>query len=181
MSPIAEKRVPVTLGGVERVLVFNINTMCQYEEATDKFFLDTVATLYEVVTAAREKAVAANDLNAKGDPNINPLEVIRHVSMKALRALLWAALHEYDKDGEPHWPLTMAQVGRLLQPEDIVPVFTKFIQGQSRNSPTREEMGESVAQLPKAATAPAEAAPAASSNGTAGGERSIELPADAFA
>jgi hypothetical protein len=180
LNPIAERRVPITLGGVERVLVFNLNSFTAYEEATDKFFLDTVATLYDVVTAAREKAIAAKDLNANGDPRINPLEVIRHVSMKALRALLWASLHEYDKSGEPHWPLTISQVGRLLQPEDIVPVFTSFLKGQSLNSPTREEMGESAAQLPKAATAPAEAAPAVQSNGTAGGERSIELPVDAF-
>ena len=147
---------------------FSANSMVAYEEATGKFFLDTVASLYDVMRPLIEAQKAGLPANA------NPLEIVRNVPMKDLRALIWASLHEYVND-EPVWPLTIHQVGRMLQLNDIPRVFTAFLKGQSKNSPTTEEMGES--QTPPVLPNPR----VTSKEADGGGERSIELPADAFA
>jgi len=173
MTQIAETRVPVMLDK-ERYMLFNANTMVAYEEATGKFFLDTVASLYDALqpvfeARARKKAGAEEDDNANV---VIALRVMRRVPIRELRALLWASLHEYNAQGEPFWPLTIAQVGRLLKPGAVLPIFTSFMRGQSANAPTKEEMGESQA-LPETAAA---SAPTADSTG----EPSIDLPVDAF-
>ena len=197
MNPIAEVRVPIIIGGVKRALCFDLNTCCAYEEATGKFFLDTVASLYDAMKpfSARQPvpgaqtgqdAAAEPEVYGSGAPvpqaslgqrnaKASPFDIVRKVPMTDLRALLWAALHEYDRDGEPRWPLTLHQVGRLLGIADVLPIFTAFLRGQAANSPSKEEMGES---LPDAAGGGA--TPATTTSDADGGDPSIELPASAF-
>ena len=200
MQPFMETRVPISLGGVKRTLVFNVNTMCAYEEATGKFFLDTVASLYDAMapaltTAIKQAAASAETgQDAASEPGLDgngasdsqpslgqrnaktsPFDLVRKVPMRDLRALLWAALHEYDQNDEPTWPLTLNQVGRMLGMADILPIFTSFLKGQSVNQPSKEEMGES---LPAAVDGGASPALKLTADG---GDHSIELPASAFA
>jgi hypothetical protein len=183
--PIVEKRVPIELGGVKRSMVFDGNTMCAYEEATGKFFLDTVATLYDVLRSnvkpakptpdGTEEAPAADLKNAViADERKAGAEIMRKLSMTTLRALLWASLHTYDQDGEPRWPLTITQVGRQLTIEHVAPIFLAFINGQVRNSPTPEEMGESRSPQPEAGPSGESDAP------TIGGGLSIASLEDAL-
>lgn len=167
---IAEVTVPITLSdGKTRRMRFNGNCMCAYEEATGKFFLGTVSELFEAVFPEGNKPDTTKLAQ-------NPLEIVRRVSMVDLRALLWSTLHEYNAAGEPHWPLTIMQVGHMLQLKDVVPVFTAFLKGQSANSPTAEELGEFPAEVrsPDGSGSPQ----ATAGNG---GERGIRLPVDAFA
>lgn len=166
LNPIAEVRSTIKLGGRDRTLVFNCNTMVAYEQATGKFFLQTVSDL---VTAAFPSGMEKGIVKS-------PYEILRKVSMADLRALLWAAMHEYDKEDNPIWPLTLNQVGRLLLFQDIIPAFNSFLVGQVGNNPTRKEMGESQAESEK--TIPTGAP---QNTPETGGERGIELPADAFA
>ena len=200
MQPFMETRVPISLGGVKRTLVFNVNTMCAYEEATGKFFLDTVASLYDAMapaltTAIKQAAASAETgQDAASEPGLDgngasdsqpslgqrnaktsPFDIVRKVPMRDLRALLLAALHEYDQNDEPTWPLTLNQVGRMLGMADILPIFTSFLKGQSVNQPSKEEMGES---LPAAVDGGASPALKLTADG---GDHSIELPASAFA
>lgn len=204
MQPLLETRVPVTLGGVKRTLVLNVNTFCAYEEATGKFFLDTVASLYDAMAPALAPALAAavkqaavgaetgqdgadgSGADSSGVPatqaglgqrsaKTSPFDIVRKVPMRDLRALLWAALHEYDQNDEPTWPLTINQVGRLLGMADVLPIFTSFLKGQSLNQPSKDEMGES---LPGVADGGATPAPKAAADG---GDHSIAFPASAFA
>ena len=74
MNPIAETRIPIMLD-VGRMMVFNANTMCAYEEATGKFFLDTVASLYEAMKPALDKK--SQDSSKGGDAvlNVNPMGI----------------------------------------------------------------------------------------------------------
>ena len=167
LDPIAELTIPITLGNNEYRMRFSGNTMCAYEQETGKFFLSTVSDLFD--------AVFPEGVPKDGTSKVKPMEVMKRVSMTDLRALLWASLHEYDERDEPFWPLTVNQVGRLLQMQNIPSIFSMFLAGQQGNSPTREEMGES----PAAARStngmeppPITAAP--------GGERGIALPADAL-
>jgi hypothetical protein len=170
MTPIAEKRIPLTLDK-ERVLIFNCNTMVAYEEATGKFFLDTIASLYDALKPLLDARLAVK-AGKTDQPMVTGMEVVRRVPMTQLRALVWAACHEYKND-EPVWPLTITQVGRYIRLDNLVQVFQLFLLGHSKNSPTEKELGES--QPSSASLAEPAAAPQ-----TNGGERSIELPEDAF-
>jgi len=177
---ILETRISIKLGGEDRVMLFNANTFAAYEEATGKFFLDTAATLFDAMKPFLEarKARALRAAGATEDlavPDTTVFDVLRKVSIKDLRALLWASLHVYDAHGEPSWPLTVHEVGRLLRPADIPPIFTAFLNGQAANSPTAEEVGESKAPPRKLFV---NGAPPREADD--GGERSTELPQGAF-
>src|SRR6266481_5974270 len=95
IDAIAETRVPITLGGRDYVLVFNVNTFVAFEKETGAFFLDTVTDIMRVVFPS----------DLKGQPTRDAFSVLRTISMERLRAVLWAALHEYDENDVPHWPL----------------------------------------------------------------------------
>jgi hypothetical protein len=107
------------------------------------------------------------------------MEILKHVPMTDLTAMIWAGLHEYDANDEPIWPLKLTQVRRLVNVATIPQLFLTFLRGQASNSPTNGELGESQAlsEPVKTDNGPA----TARTNGIGGGERSIELPEDAFA
>jgi len=172
--PIAETRVPVMLDR-ERFLCFDLNGMCAYEDATGKFFLDTVAALHDAVKPIVEAQ--------KDGKVITDIEIARRVPVKDLRALIWAAVHEYDKQGEPVWPLTLAQVGKIIKPKPkaIVALLLAFLSGYNANSPDTEEMGESQAPSATAVNGAAKEPNPQHSVVAAGGGDSIVLPEDAFA
>ena len=166
LNPIAEVRSTLRLGGQDRTLVFNANTMIAFEQATGKFFLHTVSELMNAAyPEGLEKPIARS-----------PYEILSKVSMSDLRALLWAAMHDYDADDNPVWPLKLTQVGRLLTLPDIIPAFSVFLRGQTANSPTNNEMGESQAADEQAI--PTNGQPQTMQEN--GGERGIELPEGAF-
>ena len=165
LDPIAEVRSTIRLGGKDRTLCFNCNTMVAFEQVTKKFFLSTVSDL---LNAAYPKGLEKNIVQS-------PFEILSKVSMEDLRALLWAAMHDYDEDDNPVWPLKINQVGRLLTLSDIVPAFRIFLRGQTANNPTKSEMGESQAEEK---TVNHTDTPLITQE--SGGERGIELPVDAF-
>jgi hypothetical protein len=171
---IAETRIPITLDK-EYVLFFNANTMCAFEEATGKNFLATVAALYE----AYKPLLDAQKAGATVTPAVAAGDVIRHVPIADLTALIWAGLHTYDANDMPTWPLTLGHVRRLINMTTIPKLFLSFLKGQSANSPTEAEMGESPAQSETTA-APTPPSSTASPQAINGGERSIALPEDAF-
>jgi hypothetical protein len=171
LNKITETRIPITLDK-EYVLYFNANTMCAFEEATGKNFLGTVATLYDAYKPLLSGTGATGAVLAS-------LDVIRKVPMSELTALIWAGLHTYDDKDEPTWPLTLSQVRRLVDIQSIPRLFLSFLKGQSANSPTTAEMGESQT-LSEPSDPKTKTPETASAQPVNGGERSIELPVDAF-
>jgi len=172
MANIAEVRVPIMLDK-ERLMYFNGNSMSAYEEATGKFFMDTVASLYELLRPLTERR---QNPDGPANTKINAMDLVRKVPMTDLRALVWAAVHDYDSKDEPHWPLTIKQVGRYITMAKVPEIFTKFLQGQMANTPTKEEMGES----PAPPVSGAGSANLPQSETATGGGSTIELPVDAF-
>lgn len=179
MTPTLETRVPITLQGKKYEMVFDANTMCAYETATGKFFLDTVAVLYDVMKPVFDARMKAKDLESRREagevvteeaPHISYMTILRKISMNDLTALVWAAVHTYKND-EPVWPLTLPQMRKQIKPQDVPWLFTAFLRGQVSNTPSKEEMGESTASPKVQEGAIIED----------GGERGIELPQDAFA
>ena len=101
--------------------------------------------------------------------------------MVDLRAMLWASMHDYDADDEPVWPLTVSQVGRLLNFNNVVPLFVRFLTGVSANSPSKEELGEPRAVAKGAADTAESGGPGSPPiSDTAGGAAGIELPPGAL-
>ena len=169
MSNIAEVHVPIMLDK-ERMMLFDANTWNSYQEATGNFYLDTYASLCEIMST--KKGEEGEVREARG------MEILRKLPMPNLVALIWAAVHEYDAKGEPKWPLTQKQVGRYITLWNLPKILNAFIRGQMLNSPDKEEMGESPAP-PSSSPGSALESPQKSAPDT-GGDRSIELPADAF-
>ena len=172
--PIAEVRVPITLDK-ERTMIFNLNTMAAYEEASGKFYFDTLVHLYEVYTNNTKVPVPIDGKPAE-PPMLNPLTIIRQVSMKDLRDLIWAATHEYDAKDEPRWPLTRSQVGRYLSSTTMPRYLNAVLIGHAANSPTQAELGE-VSAAARTADAPASGDQTPHGNG---GVPSTVLREDAF-
>ena len=170
---IVETVIPITLD-MPRKMRFSANTMVAFETATGKFFLDTLASLYTIYKEAK-KVVDPND--PKGEPKVNAMEILRKISMKDLRALVWASLHEYDNNNQLVWPLTEAQVGRYINLGSLPGILTQYLNGYIGNIPNVKEMGESPAPPERS---PAGAASQKPNEAGTGGERSIELPVDAF-
>lgn len=176
MTPVAEVRLSILLDR-ERALIFNVNTMSAYEQATGNFYWDTMLKLFEF--HERNQAELKPDVNGRrslAQQIRMGLEMLRHISTRDLASLLWAACHEYEGD-VPKWPLTVAQVGRYLKPQDTPRILNLIIQGHSSNNPSRDELGEASGAGPQSAAKPAEAARLAVVNG---GEASIALPAGVF-
>ena len=168
LNPIAEVRIPIKLSdGRERFMLFEANTMCAYEAETGKFFLSTVSDLFD--------AVFPDGVPPDRVSKVNPLEIMKRVSMTDLRALLWASLHEYNARDDPAWPLTLNQVGKLMQLQHVPAIFSAFLAGQQGNSPSKAEMGES-----PAATGSTNGTDSPPTIAAPGGERGIALPADAL-
>jgi hypothetical protein len=176
MTPIAEVRLSIQLDK-ERALIFNVNTMSAYEQASGNFYWDTMLKLFEFYE--KHQADLAPDLpgekRSQAQMTRMGLEMLRHLSTRDLTALLWAATHEYNGD-VPFWPLTQAQVGRYLRPQDTPRILNLIIQGHTSNAPTRSELGE-VSGAGPVTDNPAEVA---RTQAAAGGPASIALPLDAF-
>jgi len=169
----AETTIPIELDG-PRMMVFNANTMGAFEEKSGKFFMDFMGQVFDA-------------LHPKADPTSSEMplklasawDIVRKIPVRDIHLLVWAAIHTYDEDDFPSWPLTPGRVGRLIQFQDIPDILTAIMRGHNKNSPTKAEMGESPARSVPAA--PLSAGDAPSTEAGNGGERSIVLPADAFA
>jgi len=171
--PIAETTVKIELDK-PYTLYFNANCMCAFEEATGKNFLETVAKLYDAYKPMLDAAKRGEEPSTTAAYS----QLIKLVPISDLTALIWAGIHTYDSDDNPHWPLTIGQVRRMITLPMIPKLFLSFLQGQSKNSPTAAEMGESQA-LPDSPARNGTSGAQKPSNGD-GGERSIELPEGAF-
>ena len=106
MANPAIKKVTVDLDR-ERTVIFNLNAMVDFEEATGQSLL-------------------------KGKIEVSEM------SVKSLRALLWACLHQDDKD------LTPQRVGEIISAEnlDVISSALSRAFGASMPEPTGEAKGE---------------------------------------
>jgi hypothetical protein len=124
---MTSKTITINLNGKIEKLHFNLNAFAAFEKVTGRFFLDFLATMQEALQSAK----------STGDD----FSFLRKFSITDVRAFLWATLHTYDRDGEPQWPYTLAQVGRLIDLDNVSGVVNAIMTGQAENSPSREEVG----------------------------------------
>lgn len=174
MTPlIAEERFLVRLGDQDRAMCFDANTFVAFEQTTGKFFMDVVSKLYEMMFPKGHEDAGGRLVPVK----VNGMDIVRRISMEDLRALLWSSFHDYDAQDNPVWPMTINQVGRHLNFQNVIPIFVKFLTGVSANSPSKAELGESSAE---ASAAPPPGPSAVPTGAATGGAAGIALPVGAL-
>lgn len=114
----------------QRNMVFDANAYSAYEEATGKFFLDTLSQLQEM--SGKFLADQSDEQRAR--------IVMRGLSVRDIRALVWAACLHEDPD------LTLDEVGSyLVTIGHIMGAFTAVFRGVNANEPGPEELPETAA------------------------------------
>ena len=164
MNPTNKPQV-ITLGGKQYELFFTLNTFWKFEEITNVHFLEFLAKMQEALTS-----IPIVKLDETGRPLPPKPEdmfgFLRKLSIRDLRAFVYAALHTYDRDGEPVWPLTIGQMGRLVTAETIPNIIALVMRGTQDNSPSSDDLkdvGEggkdNVRPIRAGETAPADGGP----------------------
>jgi len=140
MNP-TNKPLAVVIGGKRYHLYFDLNTYVAFERVTEKHFLDFLAGLQETVQAAVVKPTE----EGKPADVTDALQVLRGISITDIRAFLWAALHEYDSQDEPTWPLTLGKLGRLVDTQTLYDLLPKIL---NQNADNMRGSGEEEAGTP---------------------------------
>ncbi len=117
-----------------RSLVFDLNTFAAYEKETGKSFFATLSTLTDIV-----KKLPRTDDGKVDTESVDGLQIIRNVQITDIRAMVWAACHEYKRNDDPVWPLTVHQVGRLIHLGNIASIVSALMTGSVENAPNEEE------------------------------------------
>lgn len=121
----------------KRTLVFDMNTFAAFEEATGgQSFFEVVTRLMTTINSFPE----VTDESGNKTRKIDPVALFKVIPVREIRALVWAALHTYDAQDDPHWPLTINQVGRLIHLGNVAQIALATMTGQLRTNPTAEEL-----------------------------------------
>lgn len=155
MNPTS-KPITITLGGKPLQLFFDLNTFVAFEEATGKFFLDFLASLQEAVVGVATSATSGKENGDAQAAVSSAFGILRKLSLKDIRAFLWAAHHTYDKSNEPTWPMTISQIGQLVDVNNIGVLLPQLLRANVPNlqpanpeAPERPTEGEEAQALPQ--------------------------------
>ncbi len=149
MNPTT-KPLTIELGGERYQLHFNLNTFEKFEEITGRHFLEFLADMQDALEAS---ATANIETMAKLGTKATPaaikkaterasLNFLKRLSIKDVRAFMFSAMHDYDSEGEPFWPLTIGKMGQLVTLENIPQMVRLVMQGHAKNAPTKEDVEE---------------------------------------
>ena len=140
MNPTS-KPLSVTLDGKKYKLHFDLNTFERFEECSGKHFLEFLAAMQEALASIPKLRLDKNGSPLPPKPE-EMFGFLRKLSIKDLRAFVYAALHDYDRNGEPVWPLTIGQMGRLVTTETIPMIISLVMKGTQENSPSPDDLKE---------------------------------------
>ena len=196
MTPIAEVRLSVTLDR-ERTMIFNVNTMRAFEKASAqlaaeegrephsywdcilgmlKYYEDHGSEITQIMAMVKDDPMGAMARQLRLGSRIS-----HYISASDLQAMTWATIHEYPNGKKkPVWPLDLDDIGLMVHPQETINLINKILEGHSKNSPSKAEVGEVSGAGGKVVTMPSSAEPAPTPS-ESGGDQSIALPADAFA
>lgn len=155
MNP-TETTIEVEIGGQKHTLYFNLNAFSKFEEVSSldengkrlKFpkFLFRLLDAWSNVLKRGEEQPAESAL----------LDAISEIGAADIHALLYGALHVYDRDDRPSWPLSPGQLGRILGPMELMRLLPQIMTGLQANLPKsgdtpkggEEEPRPTVVQMP---------------------------------
>jgi len=170
INPTA-KPLHVEIGGHQATIHFDLNTLCAFEEATGRFFLDFLTSLQPLTLEAAQDA--ASNTGPPDSPQAafalekTAVEILRKIGMRDVRALIWAGWHTYDGGDEPVWPFTISQVGAMLDAGALVRLLPQILHHSIANSVDKEE-SEKVRPTHGEGTIPLSHSPRNSGGGTYG-------------
>lgn len=162
--------IRVTLKNTTLTLVFDLNTFAAFEEATGKMFLTWMDDIQRATMQAQtlrlkklqeaqqsleesledgseSEAVKRANLEASAEASAS---LLRSVSMRDFRALVWAANHTYDRAGQPRWALSLMQIGNLIDLSNFAKVMPEVLRGGLNSLPTPKpgEVKEETSETP---------------------------------
>jgi hypothetical protein len=129
MNPTS-KPVKITLDGKPYSLLFDLNTFDKFEEVSGKFFLDFLASIQDALQKARDEA--------KGNPQAEAAlasTLMRSIRLGDIHKFIWAALHTYDREDNPIWPISLNKLGRLIDISTIPTLLPALLNGTTENLP----------------------------------------------
>lgn len=134
MNPTS-KTTTITIAGKKYELYFDLNTFSAFEQVTGRFFTDFLMDIREAFLESKEKK--------------DQFILFRRIPVKDVRALVWAALHTYNSDDEPQWPMTINKLGRVLDISQLQNLLPAIMEGNAENAPdVKEESEESGTDRP---------------------------------
>jgi hypothetical protein len=164
MNPTS-KPLSITLDGKKYKMHFDLNTFDKYEEISKKHFLEFLASMQEALASIPTSKIDPKTKKITPPKPEDMFGFLRKLSIKDLRAFVYAALHDYDRDGEPVWPLTIGQMGRLVTTETIPTIISLVMRGTQENNPGPDDLkeagdsGEKIRPIRAGETAPADGGP----------------------
>lgn len=140
MNPL-DVTVEVEIGGEKRKLYFNLNAFSKFEEASSiqadgkrlkfpRFFFGLLD--------------AWSRLQKRRDSDIESalLDAIGEIGASDVLALIYGALHEYDAQDNPRWPLSPGRLGRLLNATELVKLLPQVMTALQANVPQKSDAPE---------------------------------------
>lgn len=138
MNP-TETTIDLEIGGEKRTLYFNLNAFSKFEEVSSVQpdgnrlkFPKFLFRLLNVWSGLRDRGQA--DAEAQ-DNQQALLDAIGEVGAADIHALLYGALHVYDRDDRPSWPLSPGRLGRILGPMEMMRLLPQVMTGLQANLP----------------------------------------------
>jgi hypothetical protein len=130
------KPLSIEMGNKKLTLIFDLNTFSAFEDITGKFFVDFLVDMQESVAKVQASALKRAAAKAEGlsAPPLSKEDAIR-ISAKDFQAFIWAANHTYNEKDESVWPLTMSQIGKLININTIPSLLPALLKSSTQNMP----------------------------------------------
>lgn len=129
-----ETTIEVEIGGEKHTLYFNLNAFSKFEEASS---MDENGKRLKFPKFLFRLLDAWSGLRSSGatDNQQSLLDAIGEIGAADIHALLYGALHVYDRDDRPSWPLSPGRLGRILGPMELVRLLPQIMTGLQANLP----------------------------------------------
>jgi len=143
MNP-TETTIEVEIGGTRHTLYFNLNAFRKFEEESslddDGKRLKFPKFLFRLLDAWSNLRRRVGDNPQAVDPAQSDnqqalLDAIGEIGAADIHALLYGALHVYDRDDRPSWPLSPGRLGRILGPMELMRLLPQIMTGLQANLP----------------------------------------------
>lgn len=141
--------VEITLNnGKKHKLWFDLNSFSEFETQAGK----TLPAFLVELEQAFAPLIGKTANGKEPDPFVLTRALSR-LSVKDLRALIWASLIEYDANDEPRRPYTIGKLGRLIDNSNITTVIGSLMTGITNSMPRPKKDEEPKKENPIASPA----------------------------
>lgn len=136
--------VDVEIGGEKYKLYFNLNAFSKFEEISGKKFPRFLFGLVDAWSKLQKRGeqTASNAL----------LDAISEIGASDILALVHGAMHQYDGEDNPRWPLSPGRLGKIMTATEIVKLLPQIMAALQRNVPKTTDAADAGGEEPKRPT-----------------------------